>query len=103
MYFQCDCSIDNEGERYEPGVDVMRKARREHTCGECGRTIKRGETYEHFRGLYDGCWDTHKTCLGCKRLRDRLCPHGWQYGCLAEQIEPCIGFDYRAEPIELDD
>jgi hypothetical protein len=32
------------------------------------------------------------------RIRKHYCPHGWRFGELADQIEPCIGFDYREVP-----
>lgn len=41
------------------------KARKDHACGECGRTITKGETYWFFVGSYDGSFSTHKTCEHC--------------------------------------
>jgi len=32
------------------------------------------------------------------RIRDHYCSGGWLIGGLAEQIEHCIGFDYREVP-----
>ncbi len=50
-------------------------ARKEHKCCECGKTIKTGEKYSYFVGLwgddyYYGCGDqfnTFKTCLECEK------------------------------------
>jgi hypothetical protein len=97
MLIQCDCSVDD----YEPAtVCTVRdvRARKQHWCGECGRVIEKGETYEYVRGLWEGDWSTHKTCLGCKRVRQHLCSSGWRYGGLAEQVAECVGFDYTADP-----
>lgn len=102
MLMSCDCSVSD----YEPAtVCVVRdvRARKQHDCGECGRTIAPGETYEHVRGLWDGDWSTHKTCLGCKRIRQHFCSDGWLYGELSELIRDCIGFDYTADLEDDDD
>lgn len=41
------------------------KAKVEHTCGECGRTIAKGERYRTQGGKSDGYFEWHKTCLHC--------------------------------------
>jgi len=99
----CDCSVDCSD--YEsPSVchTEWRKARKEHTCEECGEPIKVGERHEYVCGLWDGRWDRHRTCAPCVAIRARYCPHGFIYGELAQQIEECLGFDYREVP-ELDE
>lgn len=93
MLISCDCSIDD----YDgPTISSCKlvKARRQHTCCECGDPIQPGQTYELVKGLWDGRWDTFKTCIGCTRIREDLCPHGWLHGGLAEQVQECLGFDY---------
>jgi hypothetical protein len=93
----CDCSID---------VDVSatcaweewRTARKPHVCCECEAEIALGETYEHARGVWDGRWYVYRTCAPCARIRQDYCRWGWEYGALAEQIEECLGFDYREIP-----
>lgn len=45
-----------------------RTAAKEHRCGECGRTIARGEKYHHVVGLWDGWWSTFKTCAQCRQV-----------------------------------
>ena len=96
MLLSCDCSVDD----YDPAkvctVRIVR-ARKQHYCGECARTIESGEQYELVKGLWDGSWETHKTCIGCTRIRQHFCSSGWLYGALAEQIKDCIGFDYTAD------
>lgn len=65
--------------------------------------IQPGETYELVKGLWDGSWETHKTCLGCTRIRQHFCPGGWIYTMLAEQVADCIGFNYTRDDDEEDE
>ena len=81
----------------------MVRARKQHCCGECSRTIEKGEQYEVVKGLWDGRWETHKTCLGCTRIRQHFCSDGWLYGGLAEQVSECVGFNYAADEEDDDD
>src|ERR1700743_471044 len=47
-----------------------RRARMEHRCGECGRTIRPGEHYEFVKGLGDmDQWVQYKTCPHCQGAR----------------------------------
>jgi hypothetical protein len=95
--FECDCSayLDDHNQLHDITYPC---AMFEHECGECGRVIKPGEHYERVRILYDGDWETAKTCLGCWRIRERFCSNGHHYGCLAEQMTTCLGFNYTADP-----
>lgn len=47
-------------------------ARKEHKCTECGRTIRKGETYENVAGKWDFGFDTFKTCSYCLAIIDIL-------------------------------
>jgi len=91
---QCDCSISAAGNGPECSKEKVIVARKEHTCCECGETIKRGQKYVHVRGLWERYWDTYKTCIGCKNIREHLCPRGFIYGELRDRIKDCLGFDY---------
>lgn len=62
-------------------------ARKHHTCVECGDPIARGTKYEHVKGLWDGRWDTYRTCLSCVEIRDHFACDGWIYGQIWEDIE----------------
>ena len=97
MFISCDCSIDYDDTYLDVDKTIWRKARKEHECGECSRIIKPGETYELCTTLYDGEWSTHKTCLGCTRIRDHFCAYGWMWGGVAEQVVDCIGYNYTEE------
>lgn len=66
------------------------RARQAHTCCECGDTISPGEHYERAHGIWDGEWDTFRTCRICTRIRKDLCPCGWLYGDLREVVQDCL-------------
>ena len=42
-----------------------RKARRRHTCVECGGVIDPGTLYWDIRGCWDGEWDHYRQCVPC--------------------------------------
>ena len=83
------CSCDYEP--WEWSSIVMPKARKEHTCCECGEPIKPGEVYEYATGSYDGQIDHYKTCVPCTRIRRDFC-------CgimgLREALWEALGYDY---------
>lgn len=49
-------------------VRDVRRARREHTCSACHRTIARGHAYAITRSLFEGRWDQFKHCGRCDRI-----------------------------------
>ena len=80
------CSTD-----YDPPSmyeTTLRKARKAHKCGECYRAIQPGETYQHVAGIWDGSFDTHKTCPHCvvgqKLLLDQC--HGYLHEGIKEDL-----------------
>lgn len=93
---------DDENRLYH---DKMQRARKAHTCCECRRTIKPGETYQRAEGLDgNGHWFRFATCLGCTRLRDDLrCGRGWFFETLDQAVQDCFGFSLLDEPEEIDD
>jgi len=48
------------------------KVRKGHRCGECGRDIKKGETYRLEKMSFEGTADTAKTCIDCDSVRTHL-------------------------------
>ena len=96
MIISCDCSIDCD-EVSELDHAEMRKARKWHTCGECRRDIEPGEKYEVYTIYREREFSSHKTCLGCKRIREHLCKYGWIFGGVAEQVVECVGYNYVDE------
>lgn len=67
----CYCDYDPPSVMHEE----RRKAKKEHRCCECGRTIRSGETYEHVWGVWDGSAGTYKTCGLCLALREYTKAH----------------------------
>jgi len=81
----CSCIAVDADECYETLSRGTPVARKEHTCGECGREIVPGENYERYEGIFDGHIDTHKTCLDCVSVRDAFfC--SWIYGNIWEDL-----------------
>jgi hypothetical protein len=70
------------------------KARKEHRCDECGETIKARDLYENATGLWEGIWETYKTCARCVLVRSDFF-RGWLYGNLVADFQEAFGFDYR--------
>lgn len=81
------CMIDG-AERYYPETDEWRTARKEHRCGECNRTIRRGERHHVGGGAMEGDWYTHRTCAHCATVREWLRAEcsGWVYEAVAEDL-----------------
>jgi hypothetical protein len=52
--------------------DRNQKARKEHKCSECHRTIQIGETYNVQRAVFDGQADSYKTCAHCQVVQSWL-------------------------------
>lgn len=44
------------------------KARKDHKCCECSGTIKAGETYTRYSGIWDGERASYKTCADCEDM-----------------------------------
>jgi hypothetical protein len=88
------CITVDHDEEYVLSNETLRRARKEHECGECRDKIKPGDLYENHKGLYDGAWDEHKTCARCLNIREDYF-HGWFWGMMVEMFEDAHGFDYR--------
>lgn len=68
--------------------DEHPRAAKEYRCGECGRAIKVGETYERHSLVHDGEWDVLRTCEHCQAARKWLeieC-RGWVYEQVYEEL-----------------
>jgi len=73
------------------------KARKEHTCNECGQTIKVGDHYEKVTAKWpedSGRIRTYKTCLNCLTIRDSFfCEHFYFGNIWDEMREHISEFD----------
>lgn len=58
-----------------PYSEERRKAKKEHKCGECGRTIKPGEKYWYATGLCEGDWFDAKVCAQCEDMYNFVKAH----------------------------
>lgn len=87
------CMIDDsDGSVKEISVTTPR-ARREHTCAECGRRIAVGESYERNVHVWDEAMICHKTCEHCLVARQWLLDEcgGWLFGGVGEDIrDHCV-------------
>lgn len=61
-----------DGEAADVYSVVSPVARKEHRCGECGRTILVGEPYERHSMVYDGSASSHAVCTHCAVLTEWL-------------------------------
>jgi hypothetical protein len=93
------CRID-DCERSTVSTNAWVKARKPHACVECGRTIQPSETYRRDTNLYEGNWDTYKTCQHCVVGQRWLASNcgGWVFEVVGEELVehakeyPAIGF-----------
>lgn len=82
------CRID-DGERNDVSLHEYRRAAKGHNCGECDRSIAKGETYRMDKTLYDSYWSTWRTCSHCDIGRawlSRECG-GWMFEEVREEIQ----------------
>lgn len=94
MFEACICVDAGDYESYAVSETKMRRARKQHTCGECRDPIEPGEVYEHHRGLADGVWDENKTCSTCLAILRDLFSCGRIYGCMWTDIHETHCSDY---------
>lgn len=92
----CVCiEYDYDGPEFVSVAD--RKARKVHTCGECGEPIPRGQRYEVATGKWDGDFSTHKTCTVCRAIREDFMSCGFAYGRLWEDLRDVLLCDGAPE------
>lgn len=62
-------------------------ARKPHSCCECGRSIPAGAKYQRVCGLWDGRFDTFRTCMDCVNIREAFrCGGGFIFCQLWETL-----------------
>lgn len=86
----CSCIYVEVDELPIVSTTAIHKARKEHTCCECNRTIVCGEEYEMCKMLHDGTWRNYKTCGDCVSVRKSFFCHGWYIGVIWDHIEEHI-------------
>lgn len=81
------------------------KAKAQHECCECLSPILVGERYQRFTGVWDGDFETWKTCLPCVRLREILLtetdwdPEELVFGTLFSAVEEARRNGLRLHPL----
>lgn len=61
-----DCDLLTVGQGYR---EILRKARKAHTCGDCKGAIVVGERYTYLSGIWDGTPENYSRCQDCTHLR----------------------------------
>lgn len=82
------CRIDDYDEGPEFFQETEPRARKEHRCGDCGRTIKSGEKYLRSVGKWGYEINSHVTCAHCKaasRWLQTACG-GYLFGGIGEEL-----------------
>lgn len=81
------CMADG-GEGAEFLVESWPKARKVHTCEECGRLVQPGERYARHFGVQEGEPFHGLMCSHCAVLRDWLSANcgAYLFGCIVEDI-----------------
>jgi len=78
---ECSCIyVDTEGDCADFHSVKFQKARKSHNCSECKRVIESGEKYEAVAGVWEGFFETYKTCEDCLSIRNQFFCTGWLYG-----------------------
>ena len=98
-----DCYCD-----YDPATfyrSAIRKARKQCQCYECSRPIKPGETYEYVAGMWNGRFDTFRTCSHCLDIRqfvqNSVPCYCWAHGSIEEAAQYAIEEAYFRAPDEV--
>lgn len=83
------CMLDYSDGAVSMIGDEWRKAKKEHRCKECKRTIEPGERYSYETFHWDGEFHVHKTCEHCIVVRDWLQAEcgGWLFGGVEEDFD----------------
>ena len=72
------------------------RARKEHRCGECRKTIVKGEVYLREVNIHDGQVMTDKTCQDCVSIRNEFFKDGYWYGQVIDLLNEHI-FDSQGD------
>lgn len=95
----CECGDYEQPEFLTESKPVARK---EHSCCECGNTIKVGERYERHSGKWDGRMETFCWCFRCSGLAAYIRAHVpcfcWTYTSLQEDALGCAEYPGEVTP-----
>lgn len=102
MIDYCDCNIDYS-DRPEFYSEVVRKARKQYVCTECGGPISRGELYMRHAGKWDGQMAVYCECPACMELREWAtislpCFCAYEFGTLHDRVRAMVSDVRRIVP-----
>ena len=82
------CMLSDDYEPWQVHRRKERRARKQHSCTECGRRIFSGENYVEVVGLFDGQWSRFTTCRHCEAASEWLIVAcgGYPYTMLGEEL-----------------
>jgi len=80
----CDCYRDSPSTFYDCKTV---KGRKDHRCSECLRTIEKGEQHTYVKGLWDGDFETFRTCGDCMSMTRELKVTCWCHGQLMDELD----------------
>jgi predicted transglutaminase-like protease len=83
------CFIYDEYAELYKEKDV--KAKKEHKCSECARTIFKNETYQYIFTIFQGDATTTKICSDCKDKRQKIHDIEISHGCSENESWPPLG------------
>lgn len=63
--------------------EIVRKARKPHTCGDCKGQILPGERYTYLSGIWDGEPSSYHRCQDCTHLRCEIVKETDADNCMA--------------------
>ena len=87
------------------------KAKKEHKCSNCARTILIGEKYQKIKGVWDGEFSQYKICADCAKLQKYVfdnfhpeCPTITEFGEVLYELDLIPNLDdlYPDEPEDFE-
>lgn len=78
-------------------------ARYDWRCSECKRKILTGTKYQYVRMLFEGDWESYRTCNFCRAIIRDYCGGVHPHGDLAEMLLECMGYDLIKDEFVGDD
>jgi len=91
----CECHYDGPMPSFYE--QTRRKCRKPAMCCECGQTINKGDVYVYVVGVWEGDFDTFKTCELCWDLRKRCDFQCVVLGGIAEDVSQRLDTDIEIE------
>jgi hypothetical protein len=89
----CYCPTDDDPARVY-SAQLIKAARRPHTCYECQHPIGAGERYERTSALYSEGWVIACTCTRCLDARQYIEAHApcfcWRHGCMLDDARDVV-------------